>query len=59
MSEKLKPCPFCKSAAELVHTLNIIPHEPWWVRCPACGVTTRKYDSMEEAIAAWNMRADL
>lgn len=53
-TDELKPCPFCRSRAELFHTINMA----WWVQCSTCKATTSKYSSKIKAIAAWNMRAD-
>ena len=50
----LLPCPFCGGEARHV--------EPFWrhneVRCTACGAETDTYDTMNEAIAAWNCRIE-
>lgn len=56
---KLKPCPFCGGAAEL----RMLPHCPsgwdWTPRCKktSCpGRITKKYNSVEYAVFAWNRR---
>ncbi len=70
MSELL-PCPFCGGEAELHDGVVIIPvidesgayidadveDTPAWVECAACGAATDGVDSADEAIAAWNRRA--
>ena len=48
----LLPCPFCGGEAateEEFTSFNV-------VRCTACGVVTDTYDTIAEAIAAWNRR---
>jgi|GEM_PF-1086000 len=51
---ELKPCPFCGDAASIygVETQNF--HS---VECIDCGASGKVYRSKEEAIAAWNKRA--
>lgn len=70
MSELL-PCPFCGGEAKLHDGLVIIPvidengayidadveDTPAWVECAACGAATDGVDSADEAISAWNRRA--
>ena len=46
---ELKPCPFCGDDANIV-TGNT------WVHCMGCGAETDYYDTVEEAIEAWNRR---
>ena len=51
-ASELKPCPFCGE--------DMPPHDDTsWVRCFGCGVETGWQPTPEEAIAAWNRRADL
>ena len=50
----LLPCPFCGGEAateEEFTSFNV-------VRCLACGVVTDTYDTIAEAIAAWNCRIE-
>lgn len=50
----LLPCPFCGGEAateEEFTSFNV-------VRCLACGVVTDTYDTIAEAIAAWNRRVE-
>lgn len=62
---KLKPCPFCGGEAELTYTSDN-SHKPFVQckygvflkpKCVACQYPWR-HDSEEEAIEAWNRRAD-
>lgn len=53
-TNELKLCPFCRSRAQLFHTINMV----WWAQCSICKARTSKYSSRAKAIAAWNMRAD-
>lgn len=56
MSETLLPCPFCGEDAGEVYRPEENP-EKWSVYCDLCnsGVWMR-YESKEEAVAAWNRR---
>ena len=59
---KLLPCPFCGGEAVLVPTSGTTVRE-WFVTCGnlECGVLackTRRFYSEEEAIEAWNTRAE-
>lgn len=53
----LKPCPFCGGKA---HTCGDEDQERvCWVMCPDCLASAGgNYPTMEEAITAWNTRAD-
>jgi hypothetical protein len=54
MSEKLKPCPSCKSTkwAIVKRIVGIC------VLCETCGEHTTQYDTERKAIKEWNRRAD-
>lgn len=49
---ELKPCPFCDGRA----IGNISAHRPY-IYCECCDVHGPSYDTIEDAIAAWNCRA--
>lgn len=53
---ELKPClaPWCKATANLIPRYDGLP--PFTVECSACGLSTEKFDTPEEAAAAWNDR---
>ncbi len=52
---ELKPCPFCggKNVCLTEHAAVIV-----FVQCDDCCATFPHFDSKEEAIEAWNRRAD-
>ena len=50
----LLPCPFCGGEAKL--TIEFLQHNV--VICLDCRVETDTYDTINQAIAAWNRRAD-
>lgn len=66
MTDKLKPCPFCKaiSANEGKYPDKIgIVTDPdnsgnYQVICTQCGASTDWYESETKAKNAWNRRAD-
>ena len=59
MSEQLKPCPFCGSEAELGGVINPFLNERrYQVSCNYCGGQTLFLQSAEEAVTAWNTRAE-
>lgn len=54
MSDELKPCPFCGGEAEFEYY--------WWqetvvIKCPKCGASSEPQFYENEAIEAWNKRA--
>lgn len=63
--KKLKYCPFCKGEA-VIHNCGIFENETAQVifgdrvgvHCTECYIATIPYASEEEAVEAWNRRAD-
>lgn len=60
--DALKPCPFCGGKARYFHRKQHAPfayeHEHW-VECEGdCGAATCVHEYQNEAIAAWNTRAE-
>jgi hypothetical protein len=59
-SEELKPCPFCRAIPEVSQARMII--NQWKVTCRnlecAVVVDTLPQETKEQAIAAWNRRAE-
>ena len=51
MTEKLKPCPFCGGKAEALGGVNT-----HWISCVDCITESAAYDTLEEAVKAWNRR---
>lgn len=52
--KELKPCPFCGGkAARAVTDLYF-----WAIRCGKCGAENGNHDTQQEAIEAWNIRAE-
>ena len=58
MMDELKMCPFCSSESRLLHQLVAAIRDDFWVVCRKCGMQTAHFDSKQEAIAAWNRRAE-
>lgn len=61
MTEKLMPCPFCGSKAVTDYDNGPYatgPELSYGIICLRCGARTELRDTKDEAIAAWNRRAD-
>lgn len=58
--DELKPCPFCGGKAGTVRRWQSGDGtgKDIWIRCENCGMETIRYDTDEDAIAAWNRRAE-
>lgn len=60
MSEELKPCPFCNSAA-LVRERHTDDGKPFFVECQGwefdCGITVAYAATAEQSASLWNRRA--
>ena len=54
--EQLKPCSKCGRTEEV--ELLDVGECMFWVACEWCGNETGNYGSAEEAVNAWNRRAD-
>lgn len=59
-SNKLKPCPFCGSPAELEYKHKDFPDGDNWLHivCTECGESTGWYLNAESAREAWNRRSE-
>lgn len=55
MSE-LKPCPFCGSEEIHIETLKKFGTSYLW--CKQCGAEISLYNSLDEAVSAWNGRTN-
>ena len=56
---ELKPCPFCGSQPITFNTGNAYPEIYYRVICPNnCCMQSKLYDSLADAIEAWNRRAN-
>lgn len=61
--DKLKPCPFCGSEPNVQKAEYNAPYVEYFVRCSnmkKCSVLpfTYSFDNIEDAIDAWNRRAE-
>lgn len=58
MTEKPKVCPFCGGMFSLDSGLEEfgLRIKTFYIRCPFCEAHTTTGFSVEEAVAAWNMR---
>ena len=57
MSDKLKRCAHCGGAGEREQWSHV-DWDEWRIFCGRCGTSSDWYASPEQAIAAWNARAD-
>ncbi len=55
---ELKPCPFCGGEADCSKNVLHNNQYEWAVECIECGAFTDCFATEEEAIEAWNRRAD-
>ncbi|WP_228005665.1 Lar family restriction alleviation protein [Xenorhabdus sp. BG5] len=56
MAGKLKPCPFCGSGDT---EINSYLDDTWFfVQCIDCNAAGPESDTTEEAVIAWNQRAE-
>ena len=55
--DELKRCPFCGAEGRVSH--GTYESQPWWAHCTNGHGFGRRFDTKEEAIAAWNRRAAL
>ena len=60
MNDKLKPCPFCGGKAILSesHTVAGETFELCFVFCESCCAETSLHNTKQDAIEAWNSRAE-
>lgn len=56
MSSELKPCPFCKEQERLFVQRSI--GDAYWGKCLECGAEGPIAKTEQEAINAWNQRAE-
>lgn len=54
MNDKLNRCPFCAAPG---YWDSIEDKSLWWCGCRECDVATQPFDTLAEAVAAWNRRA--
>lgn len=54
-TEELKPCPKCQGKANVDHSIR----SDYRVICSECGIQTKGYVYRDDAVIAWNTRADL
>ena len=55
---KLKPCPFCGGKGEIFRGTTYGFHYLYEPRCITCECALGVYETEEQAIEAWNRRAD-
>ncbi len=58
MSETLD-CPFCGSSMIGICDEESQEHRLWFVRCADCCASTGHYCDRDDALKAWNIRAEV
>ena len=53
---KILPCPFCGGTAEVLSADWKYQKLSSYVKCRKCGIATKAYVSIANALSAWNMR---
>ena len=56
--DRLKPCPFCGSDAEMCGSDNLAGKPFWYVSCSECGASVYGADNQDEAAEHWNRREE-
>lgn len=54
---ELKSCPHCNGNGRIV-SVSGFKSDRYRVVCDRCGSSTREYETEQEAVFAWGMRAD-
>lgn len=58
-NEQLRPCPFCGGKAHVNDHIYFEVPPTYGIVCGECGSMSRQfYDTMGEAVAAWNTRKE-
>ena len=52
----LKKCPFCDGNAQLISRQNVFKEVYHSIKCNSCGIRTTEFDTVGEAVSAWNRR---
>lgn len=52
----LKPCPFCGSRKIEINRID--GTREYYLTCEECGIEQPLYPTADEAVGAWNRRAD-
>lgn len=52
---KLKECPFC--GCEFISINKIKDTGNYWLECPECGIETKLFDTLADAVETWNKRS--
>lgn len=58
MSQDLKPCPFCGTAPKMLRDFHAAEGFRYWIVCADPDCTADHKQPQDEAIAAWNRRAE-
>ena len=57
--EKLKPCPFCGGEAKINRIVNTFyQYARYFSSCTRCSAESKVFETEQEAIEAWNTRAE-